>query len=227
MYPLFAIGTLLVLGGLAWATYHSGRLLRLVPIHDNLLLAPLETGLRALLVAACLGLGLVSRLPPGRLGWTLQDAARDLALGLGVGLVAQVLTNRLTLWAIGRWGKAVYSPVVMLNIYPRRRREWLYVPAAMFLAVLLEELLFRSLLLGGLGVLVPPLLLLVALSLVFGWMHSPQGTLGMIGAGALGAVFGLLFILTGSLLAPLTAHYLHNMLQLVRAREEWVWLQEY
>src|SRR5438105_6700519 len=146
MYFLFVAGTLLLLTGLAWVTYQSGRLLRSIPLHENLLLAPLENAVKAGLVGVCLALGLISGLPAARLGWTLDHPARDLALGLAVGLLAQVLVNAITLWAIARFGKGVYSPVVLKNIYPRRRREWLLVPAAMLLAVLLEELLFRSLL---------------------------------------------------------------------------------
>ena len=49
----------------------------------------------------------------------------------------------------------------------------------------------------------------------------------MLVTGALGGLLGLLFLWTGGLLAPLVAHYLINMLQLVRAREARFWLQEY
>ena len=227
MFYVFVFGSLLVLAGLAWATYLSGRLLRAIPLHENLLLAPVENVVKAGLVGLCIGLGLVSGLPPARLGWTLENPARDLAIGLAVGLVAQVVVNRLTFWVVERFGKAVYSPVVLKNILPRSRRDWLLVPAAMLLAVLLEEVLFRSLLLGGLGTVVPPLVLVVVLGAIFGWMHAPQGPLGVLVTGALGGLLGLLFLWTGGLLAPLVAHYLINMLQLVRAREARFWLQEY
>ena len=46
-------------------------------------------------------------------------------------------------------------------------------------------------------------------------------------AAGIGAGLSVLFLATGSLLAPLVAHYLINLLQLIRAREEWRWLQEY
>jgi membrane protease YdiL (CAAX protease family) len=227
MFYVFVFGSLLVLAGLAWATYLSGRLLRTIPLRENLLLAPVENVVKAGLVGLCIGLGLISGLPPARLGWSLENPARDLAIGLVVGLVVQFMVNRLTFWVVERFGKAVYSPVVLKNILPRSRRDWLLVPAAMLLAVLLEELLFRSLLLGGLGTLVPPLVLVVVLGAVFGWMHAPQGPLGVVVTGALGGLLGLLFLWTGGLLAPLVAHYLINMLQLVRAREVRYWLQEY
>jgi membrane protease YdiL (CAAX protease family) len=227
MFFIFVVGSVTMLAGLSWATYQSGRLLRSIPLRENLLLAPVENVVKVALVGLCVGLGLLSGLPAARLGWTLDHATRDLALGLGVGLVAQMLANALTLWAIAGFGKAVYSPVVIKNIIPRSRRDWLLVPIAMFPAVLLEELLFRSLLLGGLGALVPPLLLVVPLGVIFGWMHQPQGPLGMLTAATLGILLSLLFLWTGGLLAPLVAHYVINTLQLVRAREVWPWIQEY
>lgn len=227
MFLLFVLGALTLLAGLAWATYQSGRLLRSIPLRENLLLAPVENGVKLALVGLCVGLGLLSGAAPSHLGWTLEHPTRDLAIGLAFGLVIPFAVNRLTLWAIGQWGKGVYSPVVIMNIIPRNRRDWLLVPAAMLLAVLLEEMLFRSLLVGGLGTVIPPLLLIIPLGIIFGWMHAPQGPLGMIVAGTLGIALSLLFIWTGGLLAPLVAHYLINTLQLLRAREEWRWLQEY
>jgi membrane protease YdiL (CAAX protease family) len=227
MFYIFVLGSVAMLAGLAWATYVSGRLLRSIPLRENLLLAPIENVVKVALVALCVGLGLISGLAPADLGWTLAHPARDLALGLCVGLIVQFGVNRLTFWAVERFGKAVYSPVVLKNIFPRSRRDWLLVPAAMLLAVMLEEVLFRSLLLGGLGTVVPPVLLVIILGVIFGWMHAPQGRLGMIVTGALGILLSVLFLWTGGLLAPLVAHYLINMLQLVRAREVWRWLQEY
>ena len=43
---------------------------------------------------------------------------------------AIVCTVALDVWAIRRYGKAIYSPVVMKNIFPRSRREWLLVSLA-------------------------------------------------------------------------------------------------
>ncbi len=224
---VFILGSILVLAALAWATYQSGRLLRSVPIRENLLLAPVENVVKAAVIALCAGLAAVSGLPPAQFGWVIAHPFEDLAAGILLGLSAQVVVNLVTSWAIARFGKGVYSPVVLKNIFPRSRREWLLVPAAMFLAVLLEEVLFRGLLLGGLSAFVPAPLLVVGLGCVFGVMHSPQGTLGMIVAALIGMILSLLFLWSGSLLAPLVAHYLLNLLQLIRAREEWRWLQEY
>ncbi len=227
MPAVFILGSLLLLAGLAWVTYQSGKLLRALPVGENLLLAPLENAVKAAIVAVCAGLAAISGLPPTQFGWQAPHLAADMGAAILFAVAVQVIVNALTRWAIRRFGKTVYSPVVMLNIFPRTRREWLLVPPAMGLAVLLEEVLFRSLLLGGLSTWVPAPLLVGALGLVFGAMHSPQGSLGMVVSAAVGVALSLLFLWSGSLLTPFVAHYLINLLQLLRAREEWRWLQEY
>jgi uncharacterized protein len=126
-----------------------------------------------------------------------------------------------------RWGKDIYSPVVMRNIMPRTRGQWLLVPAALFLAVVLEEMLFRSLLLGALSQTFPVPLLVVVFSVVFGLMHSPQGKLGIFMTGLMGLWLSLLFVWSGSLLLPLVAHYVINFLQLLTAQDRREWLEEY
>jgi len=227
MPAVFILGSLLLLTALAWVTYQSGKLLRALPLRENLLLAPLENAVKAAIIAVCAGLAAISGLPPAQFGWTVGHPAADLSVAILFAVTVQVSVNALTRWAIRRFGKAVYSPIVMLNIFPRTRREWLLVPLAMGLAVLLEEVLFRSLLLGGLSAWVPAPLLVAALGVVFGAMHSPQGALGMVVAAAVGVALSILFLWSGSLLAPFVAHYLINLLQLLRAREDWRWLQDY
>ncbi|HEX8228021.1 MAG TPA: CPBP family intramembrane glutamic endopeptidase [Chloroflexia bacterium] len=227
MYSLFVLGSLGVTIALAWATYQSGRLLRSVPVTENLLLAPVENVVKAVLVFICIGLGFLSGLPYAQLGWNFDNSLRDAGLGIVVGMLSQTLVNALTLLAIRKWGKDIYSPVVMRNIMPRTRIEWLLVPAALFVAVVLEEVLFRSLLIGGLSATVPLPILIVGFAAIFGLMHSPQGTLGVVLTGAMGLWLSLLFVWSGGLLLPLTAHYVINLLQLFKAQDKRAWLDSY
>jgi membrane protease YdiL (CAAX protease family) len=88
---------------------------------------------------------------------------------------------------------------------------------ALFLAVLVEELLFRSLWLGGLGLFLTIPVLVAGTAFLFGWMHSPQGRLGMMMTAAVSALLAGLFLWRGSLLPPLVAHYVVNLLQLLVA----------
>src|SRR3954454_16883013 len=169
---VFIVGTLLVLSALVWATYQSGKLLRSVPVRENLLLAPLENAVKAGVIALCVGLAAISGLPPAQFGWNFAPLGQIVSAGILVGLGATLVVNAITHVSIARFGKGVYSPVVLRNIFPRSRRDWLLVPAAMLLAVLLEEVLFRALLVGGMGAFAPQALLVVAGGLVFGLMHS-------------------------------------------------------
>lgn len=227
MFPLFVFGSLALTAGLAWATYQSGRLLRSIPITENLLLAPTENAVKGVIVLLCIGLGFLSGAPNSALGWTFQNGWRDIGLGIIVGLLTQLIANAFTDLAIHKWGKEIYSPVVMKNIMPRTRIEWFLVPAALFLAVILEELLFRSLLIGALGQVFPVPLLIILFSAVFGLMHSPQGNLGILVTGLMGLWLSLLFVWSGSLILPLVAHYTINFLQLLKAQDKRTWLEEY
>jgi membrane protease YdiL (CAAX protease family) len=213
-------------------TYRSGQLLRELEVTSpdelarlgNLLLAPPENAFRLLLIAGCVALGRVSGLPAWRLGWTAATPLADVTWGLGLGIGASLILFPVTRWVVARFEPELYSPLVLRNILPHNRREWVLVPLAFAPAALLEELLFRSLLLGGFSVFLPPVLLAVGGSVVFGVMHAPQGRLGVAIAGLLSLGLCALFLWRGSLLAPLAAHYAINVAQLVRAgREPELW----
>ena len=222
-FMLFVAGTLTLTAFIAWATYRSAQVLRQMQVDFNLLLLPAENLLRIGLVVACLILGWASGLPRAQFGWTSRAPLADLAIGLAVGVLAQVILNALTDWALSRFGPGIYSPVVVLSILPRSQEEWAPVLLALFPAVLVEELLFRSLLLGGLAVAWPAPALMAGTALLFGWMHSPQGRLGMIMTAAISLLLAALFVWRGSLLPPLVAHYVVNLLQLIiahRRRDE-------
>ena len=67
------------------------------------------------------------------------------------------------------------------------------------------------------SVVLPSLLLAVIGAVLFGWMHAPQGWLGMVLAGVTGFALSLVFLATGSLLVPYMAHLVFNLAQLARA----------
>ncbi len=224
---VFVVGTFGILLLLAFGTFQTALYLRRVAIRFNPLLLPAESIMRLALIAVCIWLGMTSGLSYRALGWTSLDWGRDGALGLLVGVFVACAVPVLTQVAIKALGTHVYSPVVVRSVLPRTRREWLLVPLALIWSVLLEELLFRSLLLGGLGQFAPPVLLALAWSVVFGAMHLPQGSLGVVVAGAMGLALSALFLATTSLIAPLVAHYVINLLQLVWASFDKNWLDRY
>ncbi|MEW5717470.1 MAG: type II CAAX endopeptidase family protein [Chloroflexota bacterium] len=222
----FVLGTLLLLAFLAWGTWRTAQVLRTITPDFNLLLLPAENVLRLGIILLCVFLAWLGGQPFAQFGWQSFDLSRDLLAGFFIGVVVAVCLPPLTNWAVARFGAAIYSPVVIKSILPRNRREWFFVPLALAPAVFLEELLFRSLLLGGFGSFAPPILLALVWSIVFGAMHLPQGALGIVIAAALGLLLSGLFLATQSLIAPTLAHYLINLLQLVWASRDKSFLEQ-
>jgi membrane protease YdiL (CAAX protease family) len=215
---VFVSGTLILTLFVAWATYRSAQMLKQMQQLDfNLLLLPAENMLRVGLVGACLILGWASGLPRQQFGWISYTPLADVAIGLGAGVAIQVPLNALTDWALVRFGPHIYSPLVIRSILPRSRDEWAPVLLALFPAVLVEELLFRSLMVGGLGLFIPISALVAGTAFLFGWMHSPQGRLGMIATAVVSVLLAGMFLWRGSLLPPLLTHYVVNVLQLLVA----------
>jgi membrane protease YdiL (CAAX protease family) len=224
---LFVVGTLFILILLAWTTFQSAVYLGKSQPTFNLLLLPAENLLRLVLIAICIWLAQSSGQPYARFGFGAAEPARDVVVGCAVGILVALVLPPITRSAVVRFGAQVYSPVVVRSILPRSRREWLFVPLALVPSVFLEELLFRALLLGGFAIFVPPLVLAVSWSILFGAMHLPQGALGIVVAALLGLLLSVLFLATASLLAPFIAHYLINVLQLVAAARDKSWLENY
>lgn len=199
------------------AAYRSGLALKRGQVSVNLLLAPLENVARLALVGLCMAIGWGSGLDPQVLGWRGGEAIAPLLTGLVAGLALLGVVNIGTTWAVRRFGPGIYSPLVLRNMLPRRWSDWLLAPLALAPAVLLEELLFRSLLVGGFSVLIPIGAAVALSSIAFGMMHMPQGVLGVGVATILGTVLAALLWWQESLLTPFVAHYVLNLAQLVIA----------
>lgn len=214
---LFIFLTLALVAFIGYGTYATARLLRTWQPERNLLLLPAENLLRLVLIGVCLILGMLSGLPPGRLGWSFAQVGQQLLWGVVWGAALALLFYGSTQWIVRSTGQRFYSSVVIQAITPRNMRELVLVLLAMAPVVLLEELLFRSLLIGGFAHLAPLPLLIIGWSVIFGLLHSPQGAWGMVGAGIGGLVLSLLFVMQGSLLLPLVAHYVTNMVQVIQA----------
>jgi len=217
-------GSITLLAVLSWATYQSALLLRRVQIEFNVLLSPVENVVKLLLIGVCLAIGFSSGVSRRQLGWDPGQGLTEVWLGLGLGVGFSLLSTLGTMLAVKVFGPEIYSPAIMKNIVPRSREEWFPVLVAILPAVILEELLFRSFLLGGFSLIIPAIVAALLFSTFFGLMHAPQGILGVVGTGLVGFVLSVVFIWRGSLLAPLVAHYTTNVLQLTTAKWEMAWM---
>lgn len=90
------------------------------------------------------------------------------------------------------------------------RRSWTVVSIT---AGITEELVFRGYLMWLFSSIVPTVWAVVLSSLLFGLQHVYQGPLGVIRTAATGAVLCGLYLASCSLLMPVVAHILIDLLQ--------------
>lgn len=142
----------------------------------------------------------------------------DLEMALFVGTLAGGLLyagNEAAVWLGARVG---LSPSVRLRraLAPTDAGGWaLLLGVVLPVIAVFEEALFRGALIGALalGLAVDPWLLAVGSSVAFGLGHGAQGRLGVIVTAVLGFALAALFVLTGSLLIVVVAHYVVNALE--------------
>lgn len=214
---IFLGGLLVLWVGIAISTVRTGQLLRYWMPPFNPLLSLPENALRLALITVCVALGALWGPGAAALGWQTTHVLPEAGLGAGVGLLLAGAMAGAGRVVVQRWGPVVYDNKLLRAILPYQRREWPGVLLALLPAAALEELLFRSLPLGGLGWLIPGHWLLWPLALGFGLLHWPQGGWGVAGATLAAIAFSLLFLATGNIWAPLTAHYVMNVVQVALA----------
>jgi membrane protease YdiL (CAAX protease family) len=94
-----------------------------------------------------------------------------------------------------------------------KREKRLWAATAVWTGVT-EELLFRGLMLGALGAMLPDVsiwIVLLSSSLLFGAGHLYQGMRQAVGPALLGLLYGVFFIAFGSVLPVITVHALQDL----------------
>lgn len=213
-YTLFLLGLLAMTSFIAYSTFATAQLLRRWrPLH-NPLLDRADMLLRLALIAMCIGLGLLSGLDRTVLGWVAPTPLRQMLIGLLVGGVLAAGLFGFSQLVMHKTGERFVASQFVEMVAPRSTGELFRIGLALIPVVVLEELLFRSLLIGGLSPLAPVEALVFGVSVLFGAMHLPQGAAGIIGAGLASVVLGAIFLTEQSLLTPIVAHYVANFIQL-------------
>lgn len=200
-------------GFIAYSTFATAQLLRRWrPLH-NPLLDRTDMLLRLTLIAVCIGLGLLSGLDWTVLGW-IAPTLRQMLVGLLVGGALAAGLFGFSQLVLHKTGERFVASQFVEMVAPRSTGELFRIGLALIPVVVLEELLFRGLLIGGLSPLAPVEVLVLGVSVLFGAMHLPQGAAGIIGAGLASVVLVAIFLAEQSLLAPMVAHYVANIVQL-------------
>jgi uncharacterized protein len=102
--------------------------------------------------------------------------------------------------------KHIESQPGVRTVLPSTPREARVFVGVALTAGICEEVLYRGYLLWYWQSLVPPGIAIVAAILAFGLGHAYQGVRGIFATGIAGAVAMAVYLLTGSLLAPIVLH---------------------
>ena len=86
---------------------------------------------------------------------------------------------------------------------------------ALLSVAFMEELLFRSLLLGAFAPHVNIIYFVIGVSILFGLLHMPQGEWGVSGVILVSLILSVLFLWRESILVVFIAHWVMNVMQLV------------
>ena len=167
------------------------------------------------------------RVPPSALGigGGTVTGVSALAVGVGFGLVLWV-GNELASGIADAAG-ADYDEGLRRLLAPEGVRGWaLLLGVTLPLIALIEEFLFRAAAVGvpAAGFETSPWALAVVSSVAFALGHGAQGRAGIAVTGALGFALAGGFVLTGSLLVVVVAHYLVNALEFLA--HEWAGLPD-
>ncbi|PSP74088.1 CPBP family intramembrane metalloprotease [Halobacteriales archaeon QH_9_66_26] len=160
-----------------------------------------------------------AEIPPAALGVSAAPSSTGLvALGVGIAVgLGLYFVNELG--ALGANAAGIETPDALRELLtPDSRSGWVILLVGVLPTIAaFEELLFRAALVGALaaGFPVSPWLLAALSSVAFALGHGAQGTVGMVATGGLGFVLAGVFVLTGSLLVVVVAHYLVNALEFV------------
>ncbi len=171
------------------------------------------------LLAAVLLVGIaLAEIPFPALG--IGDASlsgrEEIVVGIAIG-VAIAVVNTLAGGVANAFDADPSGPLREL-LAPDSRRGWIVLLLVVLPIIAgFEELLFRGILIGAfaVGFDLSPWMLAVGSSIAFGAGHGAQGWLGIVATTLLGFVLAAVFILTGSLLVVVIAHYVVNAVEFV------------
>ena len=173
---------------------------------------------QGLFAGVLLGAIVITGIPAEALGITIS--VEYLLTGLFLGTVfgvALYVANELAAAGATRFGFD-HDEGLREMLAPETSSGWAVLLFVVLpIIAVFEELLFRAALIGVLsaGFAIDPWLLAIFSSVAFALGHGIQGTVGIIVTGGLGFVLAAIFILTGSFLVVVVAHYFINALEFV------------
>jgi uncharacterized protein len=153
--------------------------------------------------------------PVSRAGWTWRHPGRELIVGAACFIpmfFGAILLDRLLL-RVGLSAAATPLPSFLNDKGPA---EALLAALLVTIVAVAEETIFRGyLLLRFLPILRNTTTAVLLSSAIFAVGHGYEGSAGLVTVGVMGAVFALVYLWRGSLVAPIVMHFLQDFLSIV------------
>ncbi|MFC4246797.1 CPBP family intramembrane glutamic endopeptidase [Natribaculum luteum] len=173
---------------------------------------------QGLFATILLAAAVYTEIPPADLGIAFTRAYLTTGVVVGTALgVGLYIANELGAASAKRLG-IDHSEQLRELLAPDSPGGWAaLLGVALPTVAIFEEFLFRAALIGALsaGFDVSPWLLAIVSSVAFALGHGMQGPAGIAVTGLLGFVLAIAFVVTGSVLVVIVAHYLVNALEFV------------
>ena len=155
--------------------------------------------------------------PVKRIGWTSRNCAKCVALGILLFplLFVGAMLLEFVFLHLGLSAPSTPQPSSLSFT------GWIEMPLAVVLVIVVaiaEETIFRGYLIlrfVAIGRNVPAAALLS--SFVFSLGHGYEGSAGLATVGIMGLVFAVVYLRTGSLIAPIIMHFLQDFISIVLA----------
>lgn len=150
----------------------------------------------------------------GALGWIRHGAGREALIGLAL-FVPMTLGVSVVAALLHGWGFA--EPVAPPSyLFPRSGVDQALALVLLTVVAISEETVFRGYLLRRFAQVMGSRSLAVVLtSALFALGHAYEGALGAIATGVIGVVLALVYLWRGSLVAPMTMHFIQDFIGLL------------
>jgi len=153
--------------------------------------------------------------PNSRIGWRLRGAWREVALGVALYVpfyAAMYGLERLFL-QLGLTGPPAGSEAFLR---PHGVGQLILAGVMVVVVAMTEETIFRGYLLLRFSALSRSMVFAVVLSsVIFSIGHGYEGSVGVATVGVMGALFAVIYLWRGSLVAPVTMHFLQDFIAIV------------
>lgn len=157
-----------------------------------------------------------NREPRARIGWTVRSLSHEVLLGILLYFPVALSAGSLA-WVLRELGLSLPSgPPEFLR--PHGTAELALAVGLVAVVAVAEETIFRGYLIRRFAAITGNTAAAVLISsVIFSLGHGYEGSAGLIAVGFLGAIFALVYLWRGSLVAPITMHFLQNFLGLIVA----------